>query len=229
MTTNIKPATPHRMAARVYGIFFLLAFISYGTGSTMVDSLANGADGLAGIFAQRTTFTIGFILMAVVHTFVTIGLAIVMLPVLMPYNKTVAYGYATAAITATLVTIIGAMSLLLLVPLSESYVLAGTDAAYFDTLAMLLERGGFVGYQLGMTLWGLGGLMFCYLLFISKLVPRFFPVWGMAGYVVFMTGTIAELFGFPIGIMLSAIGGLFEISLSLWLIFRGFNAKKATL
>lgn len=228
MTTDIKPTSPHRRTARVYGIFFLLAFLSYGTGSTMVDGLANGADGLAGIFAQKTTLTIGFTLMAVVHTFVTIGLAVVMLPVLMPYNKTVAYGYVTAAITATLVTIVGAMSLLLLVPLSEAYVMAGTDAAYFDTLAMLLERGGFVGYQLGMTLWGIGGLMFCYLLFISNLVPRFFPVWGMAGYVIFMTGTIAELFGYPIGIMLSITGGLFEISLSLWLIFKGFN-KKATL
>ena len=228
MTPDIKQETRHRGAARIYGIFFLLAFISYGTGSTMVDGLANGADGLAGIFAKKTTLTIGIILMAVVHTFVTIGLAIVMLPVLIPYSKTVAYGYGAAAITATLVTIVGAMSLLLLVPLSEAYVLAGTDAAYFNALAMLLERGGFVGYQLGMTLWGLGGLMFCYLLFISNLVPRFFPVWGTAGYVVFMTGTIGELFGYPIGIMLSVTGGLFEISLSLWLIFKGFN-REATL
>ncbi len=38
-----------------------------------------------------------------------------------------------------------------------------------------------------------------------------------------MTGTTAEMFGYPIGVILSAPGGLFEISLSLWLIFKGFN------
>ncbi len=220
MTTH---TSPHRLQARAFGIFFLLAFISYGAGSTMVAGIANSADGLAGVFANKTPFTLGFILMAVIHTIATIGLAVIMLPVLKPYSKTVAYGYFSAAIAATVVTVIGAMSLLLLVPLSEAYVLAETDAAYFNTLAALLKQGGFYGYQLGMTLWGLGGLMFCYLLFISNLVPRLFPVWGFAGYIIFITGTIGELFGYPIGLMLSVSGGLFEIALSLWLIFKGLN------
>ncbi len=65
--------------------------------------------------------------------------------------------------------------------------------------------------------------MFVYVLGKSKLVPRVFPTWGAIGYLVFMTGTTAEMFGYPIGVILSAPGGLFEISLSLWLIFKGFN------
>ncbi|MBL1435185.1 MAG: DUF4386 domain-containing protein [Rhodobacteraceae bacterium] len=221
MTPRKKPDSPHRLATRAFGIFFLLAFISYGAGSTMVADIAESADGLAGVFANKTTLTLGFILMAVIHSFFTIGLAVIMLPILKPHNKTMAYGYFSAAITATVVTVIGAMSLLLLVPLSEAYVLAETDAAYFGTLSALLKQGGFYGYQLGMTLWGLGGLMFCHLLFISKLVPRVFPIWGFAGYVIFITGTIGEIFGYPIGLLLSAPGGLFEIALSLWLIVKG--------
>ncbi|MEK6204792.1 MAG: hypothetical protein N2B02_04080, partial [Amylibacter sp.] len=39
--------------------------------------------------------------MAVVHTFVNIGLAVVMLPILKQYNKTVTYGYFGTAIAAS--------------------------------------------------------------------------------------------------------------------------------
>jgi len=223
MTTNIKTSSPRRLAARVYGIFFLVAFLSYGSGSAIVANYADGVGGLAELFANKTTYIIGFLLMAVVHTFVNIGLATIMLPILKAYNKTVAYGYFSAAIAATVVAVVGALFLVLLVPLSAEFVKSTGDPEYYDTLAMLLKKGGFYGYQLSMTLWGLGGLMFCYVLYISKLVPRLFPIWGCIGYLVFMTGTIAEMFGYPIGIMLSAPGGLFEVSLSLLLIFKGLN------
>lgn len=224
MTNSIMDTPQHRTAARVYGGFFLLAFLSYGAGSGIIANYADSAEGLAGIFANTSTFTVGIILMAIVHTFVNIGLAVVMLPILKPYNATVTYGYFTAAITATLIAVIGAIFMWLLVPLSGAYVSSTGDTAYFDTLAMLLKNGGFVSYQLSMTLWGLGGMAFCYMLFISNLVPRVFPVWGCIGYLMFMTGTVAELFGYPIGLMMSSVGGLFEVTLSLWLIFKGFNS-----
>ena len=226
MTTNITTKSPLRLAARVYGILFLLTFLTYGGGSAIVANYADGAGGLAELFANKTTYIIGFLLMAVVHTFANIGLVTVMLPILKVYNQTVTYGYFGVAIAATVVALVGAMFMGLLVPLSEAFVNSTGDTTYYDTLATLLKKGGFYGYQLGMTLWGLGGLMFSYVLYISKLVPRLFPIWGCIGYLVFMTGTVAEMFGYPIGVMLSAPGGLFEVSLSLWLIFKGFNTPK---
>lgn len=212
-------STPSRAAARTYGIFFLLAFLSYGVGSGIV---ANYADNLPAIAAGEATFTIGIILMAVVHTFVNIGLVTVMLPILKPHNTTVAYGYFGGAVSATVVAVVGAMFMLLLVPLSE-VAAAGADT---ETLSHVLKKGGFYGYQLSMTLWGLAGLLFCYLLYISNLVPRLFPIWGAIGYLIFITGTLAEMFGYGIGVLLSAPGGLFEVSLSLWLIVKGFNTVK---
>jgi hypothetical protein len=223
MTYETKP---HRMAARLFGVFFILTFLSYGIGSGIVASIADGPDGLAGISANQTTFMIGIILIAVVHSFVNIGLSVLMYPVLKPFNRFLALGYFGAGVAATVTAVVGAIFLALLVPLSGAFVEAGTDATYFDTLALLLEQGGFYGYQLSMTLWGLGGLMLCYVLFVSTLVPRVFAVWGALGYVTFMTGTISEMFGYPIGTMLSLPGGLFELGLSLWLIIKGFNLPK---
>lgn len=224
MTNHITQASPHRMPARMFGGFFILAFVSYGAGSGMVDSVAN-ADGLAEIASSQTTIVIGFVLMAVVHTFANIGLAVIMTPILKPINPTLAYGYYTAAIVATMTLIVGAIFMLLLLPLSQEYMASG-DAAYLETLATLFKKSGFYSYQLGMTLWGLGGLVLTYLLFTSRLIPRRLSVWGFAGYLIFIIGTIAELFGYEIGLMLSAPGGLFEIALSFGLIIKGFSAPR---
>jgi len=222
MTAGTATKQPNRLAARVYGILFLLAFLSYGTGSALVANLADSNAALTEIASHKAVFTLGIVLMAIVHTFANVGLAIVMLPILKPYNNTVAYGYVALAIAATVVAIVGAVFLMLLIPLSEA---SGSTSGSADMLAVVLKKAGFYGYQLGMTIWGMAGLLFCYLLFISKRVPRVFPFWGAIGYAVFMVGTLAEVFGFPIGLMLSAPGGLFEIALSLWLIFRGFTPE----
>ena len=88
---------------------------------------------------------------------------------------------------------------------------------------VLLTKGNFYAYQIGMAIWGIGGLMFCYLLLVSKLVPQWITIWGFVGYLVFIAGTILELFGISIGVQLSLPGGLFEILLSIWLIVKGFR------
>ncbi len=215
-------------AARLFGIFFLLAFASYGYGSTLVASLADSPAGLAAIHADKTMLMVGIVLMATVHSFVAIGLPVLILPVLGRFNSHLAQGYLAAGIAATVTVVVGAVFLALLAPLSADFMASsGSDAdtaARYATLAMLLKQGGFYSYQIGMSIWGLGGLLLCALLYVSRAVPRFLPVWGFAGYLVFIAGTLGELFGYPIGVQMSLTGAAFEITLSLWLIVRGFRA-----
>lgn len=216
----------HKMAARTFGIFFIIAFLSYGIGSGLIDSVTNVPDFLSNVYANKTTIIVGAILMALVHSFVNIGLPVLMLPILKPFNRNLAYGYLGIAIAATTVLVIGAIFLLLLIPLSDEYVNAGSAApSYFETMGILFKQGGFYAYQIGMALWGLGGLLFVSVLYKSKLVPRLLPVWGIIGYIVFIAGTIFELFGINIGVYLSIPGGLFEISLSVWLIVKSFSSS----
>ena len=216
----------HRNVARIWGIFFIIAFLAYGIGSGMIDAITGTPDFLSNANANNTTIIVGVILMAVVHTFVNIGLPVLMLPILKPFNKTFAYGYLSLGIASTVVAVVGALFFLLLVPLSDEYVKAGSAATgHFETMGVLLKMGGFYAYQIGMTIWGLGGLLFTSILYKSKIVSRVFSVWGFIGYIIFMVGTISELFGSNLGVPLAMPGGLFEISLSLWLIFKGFNSS----
>jgi len=218
------------MAARTFGIFFILAFISYGLGSGLVDSIVTAPEGLSNIYANKAQVVVGVILMALIHSFVNIGLPVIMLPILKPYNNRAAYGYLSAAIVATVILVVGAIFLLLLLPLSDEYVKAGSSVTpYFETMGVVLKKGGHFSYQIGMAIWGLGGLMFCYLLYQSQIVPRLLSVWGFIGYAIFISGTVLELFGNSVGVQMSILGGLFEIYLSFWFIIKGFNTSAIAL
>jgi len=216
----------HRNAARLFGIFFIVAFLAYGTGSGIIGSITSTPDFLASVYANHTTIIVGVILIALVHTFVNIGLPVIMLPILKPFNKTLAFGYLSLGIASTTVAVIGALFLLLLVPLADAYVNAGSaPTGHFETIGIVLQTGGAYAYQIAMAIWGLGGLLFVSVLYKSKLVPQLLPVWGLIGYIVFVSGTILEIFGYPVGVLLALPGGLFELSLSVWLIAKGFNSS----
>ncbi|MCB9320484.1 MAG: DUF4386 domain-containing protein [Lewinellaceae bacterium] len=215
----------HKTIARTFGIFFLLAFVSYGLGSGIVASVTSETDSLRNLSSNQSLLVIGVILIALVHTIVNIGLPVLMVPILKPFNKVLSYGYLSAGISATVILIVGSIFLMLLIPLSTMYLNADPEELqHYETIGIILTKGNFYAYQIGMAIWGLGGLMFCYLLNISKIVPRGFAIWGFVGYLVFIAGTIFELFGQNIGVQLAIPGGLFEVSLSIWLILKGFKA-----
>lgn len=217
----------NKIIARTFGVFFLLAFVSYGLGSGITGSITGAEDALQLIQNKKGLLVIGVILMALVHSVVNIGLPVLMQPLLKPVNKILSYGYLSAGIAATLTLIFGSLFLLLFIPLGSAYANAGAEELqHFETIKVLLIQANFYAYQIGMTLWGVGGLLFCTLLYKSQLVPRVLSVWGGIGYLVFIAGTIAELFGSPIGVQLAIPGGLFEITLSFWLIFKGFREKE---
>ncbi len=213
----------HKIKARAIGIVLILSFIAYGFGTGLISSLTESPNFLANIQAHKMKVVVGALLIAFIHTILNIGLASLVFPIINPYNKNIAYSYFSAVITATILLIVGAIFLLLLIPLSdESMKLKLANGNYLQTLSVLCTQGNFYAYQLGMSLWGVGGLMLCYLLYTSTLIPKFLSVYGFIGYVVFIIGTLFELMGNSVGLFLSIPGGLFEISLSIWLIIKGF-------
>ncbi len=220
--------TAHRVPARIFGLFFIFTFLSYGIGTGLIDSVITRQDFLSNVNVNQTQVAIGVVLMALVHTVFNIGMLVIMLPILKPYNVYLAYGYLISSVAATAILVVGAIFLLLLLPLSDEYVNASSvTIPTIEMIGELLKKGSFFGYHMGMALWSIGGMLFVAVLYTSKLIPRPMSVWGMIGYLVLLLGSISEMFRHnDIVEIVSVIpGGLFEITLSVWLIIKGFNGS----
>ncbi|MFZ4544450.1 MAG: DUF4386 domain-containing protein [Saprospiraceae bacterium] len=213
-----------KTAARTFGIAFLIGYISYGFGFGLFNSFLNPSVDLAEIFNHKNQVIFQVAVMMAVFAPVNIVLGIIMTPIFKSYNASLAYGYLSSAIASTVLLVVGAIFLLLLVPLSEEFVKAlPTDVSSFELFSLVCKKGNFYAYQIAMVIWGLGGFLFCYLLYMYKLVPQWLSIWGLIGYVIFVSGAFFALFGVNIDVLLDIPGGLFEIFLSFWLIVRGFN------
>lgn len=69
--------------------------------------------------------------------------------------------------------------------------------------------------------------MFYYLLYQTKLVPRWLSAWGLIAVVLVLTWNLLETFGisFNVGIIFGLPIILNEIFLGIWLIVKGFDAS----
>ncbi len=78
-----------------------------------------------------------------------------------------------------------------------------------------------------MIAFSIGALILNYLLYQSKLIPRFISVWGLIGAVLLLAAGLLGMFGLSpasmISIILTIPIGLNEMVLAVWLIGKGFN------
>src|SRR5579859_5933258 len=92
---------------------------------------------------------------------------------------------------------------------------------WFGGLVISLEDDGDIAE---MSL-GVGCVFLCALLFRTRLIPRFLSLAGLIGYPILVAGTIAEIFGIHIGLILTIPGMFFELVLPFWLFIKGFQPE----
>ncbi|MEY5047821.1 MAG: hypothetical protein RLZZ175_1180 [Bacteroidota bacterium] len=210
--------------ARVFGISFLIGYLSYGLGFGFLNTLLQAKDFLLAIFQSKNIVIVEAAIMMAIFAPINIVLGVVMTPIFKRHNQSLAYGYLSSAIASTVLLIVGAILLLMLIPLSEEYISTSViDKKYFELLGKILKQGNFYSYQIAMVVWGIGGLIFSYLLLISQIVPKWLSIWGIIGYIIFISGAFFALFGISIDVILDIPGGLFEIFLSIRFIIKGFD------
>ncbi|GBE32495.1 hypothetical protein BMS3Bbin05_01410 [bacterium BMS3Bbin05] len=77
---------------------------------------------------------------------------------------------------------------------------------------------------------GVGGALFCYLLFKSKYIPKILAAWGIFTYlsmlILALTSILIPNISETIKMVFYAPGGLFEISIGLWLLIKGINTEQ---
>ena len=154
---------------------------------------------------NKTLLIIG-VLLEIYCGIAVAGIGILMFPILRMFNKNLALGYAILRIIECLTIIIGGIYLLSLLKLMWNH----------EMIIFIFT--------------GLGGLIFSYLLYQSKLIPRYLSILGIIGYAMLLLGVLLNMLRYvnlntSAGILLYLPGGLFELFLPIWLFVKGFSSS----
>ncbi|MHC0038029.1 DUF4386 domain-containing protein [Pseudoneobacillus sp. C159] len=219
----------NQRAAKLIGVLFILAAVSAVAGVILYDPILNGPDYLTNGSQHTNQIVLGAV-MELILVVSAIGTATTMFPILRKYNETVALWHVCFRFLEAIIITVGVISVLSLLTLSQELVaLSSPDTASFQSSGIVLLAIQKWTFLLGPNfMLGINTMMYSYIFYKTKLVPRFIPILGMTGAISVFICALLVMFGvFP---QLSVWGAILalpvaanEMILALWLIVKGFN------
>ncbi len=215
-----------RRSAVVAGVFFIVAAVAAIIGLALAGPALNDSRYIVAGSAADARVILGA-LFEVLLAISVIGTAVTLFPIVRRKNESIALGYVAGRVVEAVVIVVGIISVLSVVTLRKDF--AGATSA--DAASLMVIGKSLVVIHDWTFLFGPSlaiGLLLAYLMYTSRLVPRVIPVLGLiGGPVIFASGT-AEMFGLYKQISAwGSIGAipvfLWEMSLAVWMIARGFK------
>jgi hypothetical protein len=224
MNTNKKIAI-------IAGVLFIIATVASVLGTLFSKPILDATDYLIKISANENRIAIGA-LFKFIAAAASAGIAISLYPILKKYNQGLALGSVGFRIIEGMLGIVGVICLLLLTTLSQEFVKAGApDSSYFQTSGVLIVAGrDWMGNVAGLLVFGLGALMYYYIFYQTKLVPRWLSGWGLIGIILIIVTSMLVMFRVigPMSttqVVLAVPIAVQEMVLAVWLIVKGFNSS----
>ena len=224
----------YRKIAIIVGVLFITATVAPIISGVFLGSLSDISGGDDSDYLTETSenekqVIIGvffYIIMAVAVA----SIAIVIYPILKKHNEALALGYVGARIAEGLLFIVNIITILTLLTLSQEFVKAGAaDVSYYQILGTLLLAAGDWTYMLGFGLaFTLSALILNYVLYQSKLIPRWLSVWGFVGAVLIFVYYLLQPFSINLVEILFLPIAVQEMVFAVWLIVKGFNPSAIT-
>ena len=182
------------------------------------------SDGLANVASNLMQWRISILLGLVLCNGIVV-LAVLLFAVLHKQNKIialVALGWWLAEAITLAVSKLGALAL---IPLSLEYVQAGApEPSYFQTLGTLFyDIVVREGYDIHMWFFCLGGILWYFLFYRSRVIPRALSLWGIVGVSLGLIGTAMGWLGMSQPVILVYPNTLFELAIGLWLVVKGIK------
>jgi hypothetical protein len=221
----------NKKAAKIVGVLFILAAVSAVAGVILYGPILNGSDYLMNGSKHANQIILGA-LMELILVISAVGTATTMFPILRRYNETIALWHVCFRFLEAIVITVGVISVLSLLTLSREFVAAGaSDVASFQTSGTVLKAIHEWTFMLGPNfMLGINTMMYSYIFYKTKLVPRFIPIIGMTGAALVFICALLVMFG--VIEQVSVWGGMLalpvaanEMILAVWLIVKGFNSS----
>ena len=202
------------------GILYLLTFVSIPT--LAIYGQVKSANYILGA-GPDTSAIIGGVLEIIV-ALAGIGTAVVLFPVLKKQSESLALALVSSRVLEASSIFIGVSFILAIVTLRQTG--ASAEALLTSqTLTILYDRVFLISQSF---MPAINDLLLGFILYQSRLVPRFLSSIGIVGGVVLLVGWFAVMFGLigqhaPLAGLSALLVALFEFSLGIWLVTKGFN------
>lgn len=221
----------NRTNAVVAGVLFLVATVADVISRVaFVQPILSAPDYLTKISADEIQILLGalFLFIGAVSA---AGIAIALYPVVRKHNEGLALGSVGFRLIEGGLYVGIVVCLLLLVALSQESVNSGAlaPAAYEVPGALLLAARDSLG-EVAVLAFGLGALLYYWVFYRSRLIPRWLSAWGLVAITLVMSSGLLVLFRLaePMSttqLVLALPIGLQEMVLAVWLIAKGFNPR----
>ncbi len=224
--------TSLRKTALVAGSFYLITFVSSIPALFILEPVLHHANYIVSSGADTHVF-LGCLL-DLINAIAAVGSAVALFPVVKRQHEGIALGFVTSRLFEAAIVVIGVVSLLAVVTLRRDIGGVATDhsSLIVGGRALVAVRGW--TFLLGPSLIpGFNALLLGYLLYRSGLVPRWIPTLGLIGAPLLIASVTISVFrgNHPV----AAIAGIatapifvWELSLGVWLVVKGFKACPIT-
>jgi hypothetical protein len=218
----------NRKTALAAGLLLIAATAASLLG-TAIEPALTGTDYLTRI-SENMTRVSGGGLLELIAAGTSAGIAISLYPVLKRWSGTLALGAVVfRAIEAVMYTL-GAVSMLSLLRVTQQFTqAAGADRSWLQAIGDSLVGVRQEAILAGVFAFAVGALMYYYVFFRSRLIPRWLSGWGIAGALLMLVACLAALFSHnPVTsytILIPPIA-VQEIVMAVWLIARGFSSAE---
>jgi hypothetical protein len=213
--TRKRGMSPDRRAAALIGVLYIIGTVVLVLSLPVIGAGLTAAGGPSQVTAQSSRLAIGALLILFA------GFSLAMVPVVFwpigkRYNETLAMGYVVfRGAIETILYVLTALGYLLVIAL-------GTQPGAAPLVGLVNTVESVIGEQVSAIPFGLGALLFSFLLYRSRLVPRWLSAWGIVGAVLYIVPPIANMFGLSLGFLMAPTA-LQEMVMAVWLIAKGFS------
>lgn len=214
----------NRKTAIIVGVLYIIGTVAGVLSMIVTWGLLDAPDYLNVLASSADRVQLGALLVLVMG----VALALVpamMFPILKRQNEALAVGYVIFRGALETLTYVGvATCWLLLVVVARRYTDSGAAiASQFQSLGILLVKAQdpiIIAVQ--NIFFSLGALIFYYLLYRARLIPRWMSGWGIVGAMMYLAAGVIAVFSTNLVILLLPLA-LQEMVMAVWLIVKGFN------
>lgn len=219
----------NRRIAVVAGVLFITATLADVISRVaLVQPILGAPVDLTKISANEDQVLLGAVLL-LIGAAAASGIAIALYPVLRKHDEGLALGAVAFRLIEGALYIGIVVCVLLLVTLSQESANAGAalSSAYEVPVALLMAARQSLG-EVAVLVFGIGALMYYWVFYKSRLVPRWLSAWGLVAIALVMASGLLVILRLtePMSttqVVLALPIAVQEMAMAVWLIAKGFN------